>query len=64
MNELRILCVGKIVDGPIEWNPPLPPEPEPDGTLQDIMDIANADMLAEEYEDYFLDQAWMNGGLS
>lgn len=59
-----ILCVGKIVSGEIDWNPPMPPpEPEPDGTLQDIIDIANADITAEEWREYWLDQAWMNGGI-
>lgn len=27
-----------------------------DGTLQDMVDVANADMLAEEWSEYWLDQ--------
>ena len=34
-----------------------------DGSLQDIIDIANADYLAEEWQEFWLDQAWMAGGL-
>jgi hypothetical protein len=79
----RILCVGKIVDGPIDWRiAPLPVDEADaafdapsecsyfahlmpvDGTLQDIMDIANADILAEEWQEFWQDQAWMNTGLS
>jgi hypothetical protein len=78
---LSILCVGKIVNGPIDWRiSPLPVDEadakfdEPstvsyfahlmpvDGTIQDIMDIANADILAEEWQEYNLDFDWIRGG--
>jgi len=63
MTNLRILLVGRICGDDFDWTIAPPPEPEPDGTLQDVIDVANADAMAGDFEDYFLDQAWMNGGL-
>lgn len=56
MNNLRILLVGKICGDDFDWVIAPPPEPEPDGTLQDVIDIANADLCPEEWQEYWLDQ--------
>lgn len=64
-SNLRILCTGKIVNGPIEWNPPMPPpEPEPDGTLQDIelFRLIQEAADTEDYENDIEDRAfWARG---
>jgi hypothetical protein len=62
--NLRIMLTGEIVaGGPIDWNiPPLPQERPVDGLTQEAIDAAHADVLAEEWQDYFLDEEFNRGG--
>lgn len=63
-SNLRILCTGWVCDGDIHLR--IPPKPAddtpPDGTLQQIEDDANADVLAEEYQDWFSDDDFNRRG--
>lgn len=60
--KLRILLVGKITQGAIDWRiapPVIPDEAPPEGELQRLIEEGED---TEDYENYLLDMDWLRRG--